>query len=105
MLINDVDAREPERSENVLAVDFGTSTSGSSGRRTGAVMALVSPGITRVVLALDIEGYSSRLNLEQMREQERLDRARRASGARASSVRANSRPPEPSVPARRRARR
>ncbi|MFD8968902.1 Hsp70 family protein [Streptomyces sp. NPDC059568] len=27
MLINDVDARQPERSENVLAVDFGTSTS------------------------------------------------------------------------------
>ncbi|MFD7898276.1 hypothetical protein [Streptomyces sp. NPDC059743] len=37
-------------------------------------MALVSPGITRVVFAVDIEGYSSRLNLEQMREQERLDR-------------------------------
>ncbi|MEV7677917.1 hypothetical protein AB0O64_05055 [Streptomyces sp. NPDC088341] len=37
-------------------------------------MTLVSPGITRVVFAVDIEGYSRRLNLEQMREQERLDR-------------------------------
>ncbi|WP_066956326.1 hypothetical protein, partial [Streptomyces lushanensis] len=37
-------------------------------------MALVSPGITRVVFAVDIEGYGNRLNLEQLREQERLDR-------------------------------
>ncbi|MBC7271129.1 MAG: hypothetical protein H5T76_20855 [Streptomyces sp.] len=35
-------------------------------------MSLVSPGITRVVFAVDIESYSTRSHLEQMREQSRL---------------------------------
>lgn len=37
-------------------------------------MSLVTPGITRFVFAVDIESYSARLHLEQIREQERLDR-------------------------------
>ncbi|MFJ8112668.1 hypothetical protein [Streptomyces sp. NPDC096132] len=37
-------------------------------------MSLVTPGITRLVLAVDIESYSARLHLEQIREQDRLDR-------------------------------